>query len=504
MNQIKAGIILNYFVIFLNTIVGLLYTPYMLRMMGQSEYGIYSLVASVISYLTILDLGLGNAIIRYTSQYIAEGKKQEQYELFGMFIVLYIVISVIAVIGGIAILVNVDNLFGETMTPLEIERSRTMLIILVFNLGFTFPMSLFTSIVAAYERFVFPRLVNIIRILLNTLLMILLLHLGFKAVAMVVLHTIFNVSTLLINYVYCKKKLHIKIKFGRFNFSFLKEVAIYSFWIFLNVIMDKIYWSTGQFVLGAIVSTTAIAVFAVAIQLMYMYMQLSTAVSGVFLPKVTSMITLKTSNHVISDLFIKVGRLQNVVMSLILFGFCVFGRSFVKLWAGDDYEGAYCISLLFFVSLYIPLIQNLGITILQARNQMRFRSLLYITIAIISLFLQVLFTQKWGEYGCAIAIAGSLFIGQGLIMNIYYQTVQKIDIRLFWVTIIKMNLLPILLTILFYFILDRGNRIDTWGQLICWGLLYFFVYVLVTYGFSLNGEERGMFQTYIKKYLHVK
>ncbi len=57
MNQLKAGAALNYVVILLNTLVGLLYTPYMLRMMGQSEYGLYSLVASVIAYLTILDLG---------------------------------------------------------------------------------------------------------------------------------------------------------------------------------------------------------------------------------------------------------------------------------------------------------------------------------------------------------------------------------------------------------------------------------------------------------------
>lgn len=74
-SQLKAGAFLNYVVILLNLAVGLLYTPYMLRMMGQSEYGLYSLVASVISYLTVLDLGMGNATIRYTAKFRAEGKK---------------------------------------------------------------------------------------------------------------------------------------------------------------------------------------------------------------------------------------------------------------------------------------------------------------------------------------------------------------------------------------------------------------------------------------------
>ena len=74
----------------LNMVVGLVYTPYMLRMLGQSEYGLYSLAASIIAYLTVLDLGFGNAIVRYTAKFEAEGKKREQQEMFGMFFLLYI------------------------------------------------------------------------------------------------------------------------------------------------------------------------------------------------------------------------------------------------------------------------------------------------------------------------------------------------------------------------------------------------------------------------------
>ena len=74
MNQVKAGAILNYVIIGLNTLLGLLYTPYMLHMLGQNEYGLYSLVASIIAYLTILDFGFGNAIVRYTAKFRAEGK----------------------------------------------------------------------------------------------------------------------------------------------------------------------------------------------------------------------------------------------------------------------------------------------------------------------------------------------------------------------------------------------------------------------------------------------
>ena len=82
-NQLKAGAFLSYVLLGVNTIIGLLYTPYLLRMLGKSEYGLYSLAASVIAYLTVLDLGFGNAIVRYTAKFRAEGKKEEQYEMFG-------------------------------------------------------------------------------------------------------------------------------------------------------------------------------------------------------------------------------------------------------------------------------------------------------------------------------------------------------------------------------------------------------------------------------------
>lgn len=500
MNQLKAGVALNYALILLNSLVALLYTPYMLRMMGQSEFGLYSLVASVIGYLTILDLGFGNAIVRYTAKFRAEGKQKEQYEMFGMFLVLYTIIGLIAFFAGFGLYFNVDNMFGGTMTPVELDHARIMMLILVFNLAFTFPMSIFGSVMSAYERFVFPKVINIARVVLNTAIMILLLELGYRAIGMVVLQTIFNVLTLLINYIYCKRKLKIEIHYGKFQWGFLKEVAVYSFWIFLNAIMDKIYWSTGQFVLGAVAGTVAISVFAVGIQLQSMYLQFSNAISSVFLPRVTGMVALKDDSKEISDMFIRTGRIQNIIMIFILMGFVVFGRSFVILWAGPEYSDAYIITVLFFISLYVPLIQNLGITILQARNQMRFRSLAYIVIALFALLFQYLFAKMWGAVGCAIAVSGALLLGQGLVMNIYYRLKQNLAIGAFWVQILKMDIVPIIVTIAFAFIMNERS-ISSWGSLILWISLYAVVYLPLFIAFSMNKDERSLLLGPIKKIL---
>lgn len=494
-NQLKAGVVLNYVVIFLNTVVGLLYTPYMLRMMGQSEYGLYSLVASVIAYLTVLDLGFGNAIVRYTAKFRAEKKTEEQYEMFGMFFLLYLVIGIIAFGIGLGLYFNVDTLFGNTMTAVELDRARIMMLLLVANLAFTFPMSIWGSVIQAYEDFVFQKSLNIIRIILNTVVMICLLHFGYKAVAMVVVQTIFNVLTLVINFIYCRRKLniHIDFRFRHFHWGFLKEVAIYSFWIFLNAIIDRVYWSTGQFVLGAMVGTAAVAVFAIAIQLEGMYMQFSTAISSVFLPKVTAMVATNRSRKEISDLFIRTGRIQYIVLAYILSGFIIFGRQFIELWAGAGYSDAYMISLLFFIPLTVPLIQNLGITILQARNEMKFRSVLYIIIALVSLAMQIVLTSHFGGIGCAMGVSGALVVGQILIMNVYYRRRQDLDIMTFWKEISKMSVIPIVLIISSMLIIRHFFALDSWGKLILGIAAFSLVYIPLFFRFSMTDDERNLF-----------
>lgn len=501
MNQIKAGAILNYVIIALNTITGLLYTPYMLRCLGQNEYGLYSLIASIIAYLTILDFGFGNAIIRYTAKFRAEGKSKEQWEMFGMFVIIYSIIGLLAFFCGLGLYHNVDTLFDQTMTAEDLANARIMMLLLTINLAFTFPFTIFSSIISAYENFVFQRLLNIARIIFSTAVMICLLSAGYKAIALVVVQTIFNLSTLIINYIYARRKLKIKIIFGQFNFPFFKEVSIYSFWIFLNAIIDRIYWSTGQFVLGAVIGPIAIAIFSVAITLQQMYMTFSTAISSVLLPRITQMVASNSTEKEISDIFISTGRIQAIVMMLILSGFIVFGNRFVALWAGKAYSESYYIALIFFVSLFIPLIQNVGINILQARNQMKFRSLCYVVIAGFSLVMQIILAKMLGPIGCAIGIGGALLFGQGLVMNIYYKRVQHLDIFKFWREILKMAITPLVITVTSLYAL-KYYHIDSWSGLLVGIIAFTVIYLPLFWTFSMNKYERGLLASPIKAALH--
>lgn len=496
-NQLKAGAILSYVSIALTNIIALLYTPYMLRMLGKSEFGLYSLAASIVAYLTVLDLGFGNAIIRYTSKFRAEGKLEEQYKMFGMFFILYTIISILSVVVGSILLLNIDSLFSISMTIEETSKLEVMMILMIFNLAFTFPMSVWGAIITAYEDFIFQRLVNIVRIILNPIVMIVMLEMGYRAIGMVVVTTIFNFLTLSINCWYCLFKLKIKVRFGKFDFGFLREVTIYSLWIFLTAIVDRIYWSSGQFVLGVLKGSAAVAVYAIAIQMEQIYMSFSTAISGVFLPRVTGLIVKKHNEKEISDIFIRIGRIQYAITIYILVGFIIFGLPFIRFWAGQTYEDAYWITLCIFIPLTVPIIQSMGVVILQAKNQMKFRSLLYLFISIFGLIVSIPMTKLYGTIGCAIGITFSLILGQIVCMNIYYYKKIKIDIPRFWSEIFKMTYLPLLFCILFL-LFFKYYSIESILELVIGIIVFSFMYLPLSWFFQLNKSEQILISSPIR------
>lgn len=285
--------------------------------------------------------------------------------------------------------------------------------------------------------------------------------------------------------------------FGFFDKKLMKEIAFYSFWIFLSSIIDRVYWSSGQFILGMFVSTTSVAIYALAIQFQSIYMGLSSALTSVLLPKITTLVVSKSNDKDVSSLFIKVGRLQFLILGLVLFGFILFGKPFIIYWAGSDYESSYFITLLFLIPLTIPLIQNLGFTILQARNQMKFRSLTYLFISIISLICAIPLSKRFGGIGCACSVAGALLIGQFIIMNIYYKIKISLDIKNFWCQIIRMAIAPITLTII-YFLFLKLHPINSILFLSINILCFSILFILIVWCFSLNKEEKKLIQDVIK------
>ena len=497
-NQIKIGALLSYISLGLTSLISLLYTPIMLTNLGQSEYGLYTLSNSIIGYLGVLDFGLSNAVVRYTAKYKAMNDKESEENLYGMFIVIYSIIAFIIIIAGIGIVFNISKMFSKSLTFNEIQRVKVIMCVMIFNLAISFPFGVFNGVISAYEHFVFPKLISIIRAVLNPFIMIPLLFMGYKSIAMTIATTVMNIVFIFINMYYCFKILKIEVKFKRFNFAVLKEISTYSFFIFLNIIIDKIYWSTDQLILGAVSGTVAVAIYSIGSTFVSYYMSFSTAISGVFLPRITQMVTRNASSEEISELFIRTGRIQYIIMSFILSSFILFGKQFIITWAGDKYKQSFYIALIVMAALIIPLIQNIGITILQAKNMHRFRSKIYTVIVLINLITSIPLAKIYGGIGAAACTAVSMILGNGIIINIYYYYKVKIDIVKFWREIIVMTF-PVFVSMIFGLGINKLITIYGYLGIMIKGSIFSFIFLVIMFKLGMNNYERQLFLVPIKR-----
>ena len=411
LNQIKVGAMLSYIALILSTTISLVYTPFMVRTLGNGEYGIFSLVNSTIAYLTILGFGFEAAIIRYTTKYRVEGRQDKEHALHGMFFALYSLIGIVALILGFVLAKNVPLIFGAKLLPEEIGITQKLMYLASINVAITFPFSIFASIVTAYERFIFSKSMQALRSILNPLLMTFVLLFGSRSVGMILVATFINIFFGTMNVIFCFKVLKTKFSFGSFDKPLLKEITVFSSFIFLGMLVDRLYWNTGSVLLGMLEGAAVITFFNLGVLLNNYYQQLSAAISNLFLPRVTAICSREHTMTELSDLMIRVGRIQFVILALALSGFTILGKSFIlNVWMGKGYEVVYYIALVLFVPITVPLIQNIGISILQAKNKHAFRAVSYLIIAIFNIFMSIPLIKLYGPLGCAISIAISYIV----------------------------------------------------------------------------------------------
>jgi O-antigen/teichoic acid export membrane protein len=503
-NQIKVGSLLSYLQMLLGILVTLIYTPIMLRTLGQSEYGLYNTVASTISMLSILNLGFNSGYIRYFAKYKKANDTESIWKLNGLFLIIFAIIGAVALVCGFFLSFNLQFVFSDGLTPSEYSLAKTLTIILSINLAISFPMSVFTHIISANEKFVFLKLISVIKTVLNPLVTLPLLLMGFRSVAMVTVTLIFSVLTDAIFMYYVLHRLKYKFVFRNFEKGIFKSLFTYTSFIAINIIVDQINWNVDKILLGRFRGTEMVAVYSVGYTLYQYYMMFSTSISSVFTPKIHRIVSETSDNQIeqrerLSEIFVKVGRIQFIILGLIASGFLFFGKDFItKYWAGSKYGESYYVALLLFFSASIALIQNLGIEIQRAQDKHKFRAFVYFGMALINVAITIVLCQKYGAIGSAIGTAISLILANGLVMNIYYHFCCNINIILFWKNIIRLSLGLVLPVICGIYINKCFALLNIWQYLAAIAV-YMGVYCISMWFVGMNSYEHELLLKPVKK-----
>jgi O-antigen/teichoic acid export membrane protein len=271
------------------------------------------------------------------------------------------------------------------------------------------------------------------------------------------------------------------------------------------MVYDQIFWKVDQFIISVMIGAAAVAVVGAAMRLVLIFMRFSTSLSEVFLPRVTKMVVNNASPDDLTDLMVKVGRIQLLVLGVILSGYLLFGQNLVGLWVGRadgsmDTYSAFLIGVIIMVPLTLPLIQNTGISILVAKNKHKFRSTVYFIIAVLNIGLTVIMVKRFGIIGASIATAIALTLGNGIIINIYYSRVIGLKIGRFFKDCVGRLAVPILISSgLGYLILGFLAVPNSWLNLIMCCLIYLAVYFAVMWLIGMNSYEKDMVKKVIGK-----
>lgn len=497
-NQLKAGAMLSYISMGLGYAISIIYTPIMLRLLGQSEYGLYNLVASVVAYLGILKFGFGNAYMRYYSRFKVKDDKENIAKLNGMFLLIFSLMGLIAVLAGVFLALNSNRIFGSELTLRELEKAQTLMFILVVNLAISFPNIVFTSHITANEQFVFQKILQVIRTIANPFVVLPILLMGYGSVGMVIGTTLLNLSIEIGGIIFCRKRLEMKFIFRGFDFKLMKEMVVFSSFIFINIVVDQINWNVDKFIIGRFNGTVAVAVYGLAAQLNTYYLSMSSAISSVFVPRVHQLVVGDNSDRKLTELFIKIGRIQFILLSLIATGLVFLGKPFISMWAGENYADSYPIALLLIIPVTIPLIQNIGIEVQRAKNMHQFRSWVYLFIAIGNVAISIPLTMNFGGIGAALGTALSLIIGNGILMNWYNHRKVGLNMLIFWKEIAK--ILPsMLFPIITGIFINKYLNLYNLPVFLASGLIYVFVFTISVWKFGMNKYEKNLISGPIAK-----
>lgn len=492
-SQLKLGVLLSYISRIIQTLVGLLYTPIMIRLLGQSEYGLYNIATSTIAYLGVLNFGFGSAYMRFYSRYKVKEDTEKIAILNGMFLVIFSILGVIIVIAGVVLALNVDLIFGPSLSTQELVIARLLILILVVNLAISFPVIVFNTYLQANEKFIFQNFILIIRQITTPLINLPLLLAGYGSVGMVTGTVIINIIMEVIIVSYCFKKMNIKFAIKNFDHDLMKEMTIYSSYIFMNMIVDQINNNMDKTILGRYQGTVSVAIYSVAASLKEYYTQISTTISAVFIPRIHRMVAGNTNSSDLTFFFTRIGRIQFILVSLVMSGFIFFGRPFIGIWAGENYYVSYIVALLLMLPLTIDLIQNTSIEIQRAKNMHKVRSWLYVILATGNLIISIPLAKKYGAIGGALGTSISFFLGNGIFMNFYNHLKVGLNMKYFWKEIFKFFpafIGPIIYGVIVNQVIDLYNI----RNLILYGFIYVLLFIISIWLLGMNDYERELFR----------
>lgn len=421
MKNRKIGIVMSYLNTGLNMVCGLFLSSYLLRMLGDTEYGIYQTVASFANYLILLEFGTGTVMTRNIAMCRGRNASKEEIQrnVTTIWMIACILGAIIAVVA-VVFYINIGNIYAATLTANQIVYAKGIfLYVLVHLLGSFFTQTL-NGIILAHEHYLYASVLAIVRTVMRTGVLVVLLLFWRSSMIIAKVDAAITLLLMGISVVYLYMNFRIIPKFGRMDATIVKVVAPLAFALFLQTIVNQANNNVDKFLIGIMLSPESVSLYAVGMYVFSIFSSLTTIPISMYAPEVAKNVQKNVPMKILQETLVSPCRLTAIIGGLIYFGFIAMGRPFVELVYGASYTDAWIIAITVMTPMYINMINGVLVNVLDAMNKRMIRSVALIVTTVANILLTILWLKWWGVIGAALATALCTLIGQVLFMNIYY------------------------------------------------------------------------------------
>ncbi len=497
LSQIKMGAVISYIALALNTATGLIYTPWMVDKIGQENYGLYSLATSLIA-IFMLDFGLGSAVSRFISKYRAEGNQQAANDIIGLIYKLYISIDAVIFVVLVGVFFFLGSIY-KSLTADEIETFKTLYIMVAaFNI-ISFPFSPLNGILNAYEKFIQLKLCDLFNRIFTLCFVVAALFFTKSVVVVVLANIVSNLLTILIKWIIVKSQVPIRVNFKAQGRTMYKNLFGFTIWTTINSIMQRFTHSFAPSILGMNASSVEIAIYTPAVTLEGYYYTLSTAVNGLFLPRVSKYIADKEENKIL-ELLIKVGRYQVILLGLVFIGFFCVGKEFMVLWMGPEFEKTYICALIILFPTLIGGTQQIANTTVIAKNLVKYQAYCMMVTGVVGLVVSFIVSMYIGSIGVCIGTAVTTLLNT-LYMNVIYYKKADINMPEFYKKCYLRALPSFLVTAILGILINKAILINGWIGLLVKAVAISVMFVVLIWStYFTKNEQKSIVDKIRKKF----
>ena len=507
--NIKLGVILSYVAMIVSIFGALFITNRVLNLIGDYNYGLYSFVNSITSWLTILSAALASSFLKFTTVEAKENNGNPS-RTNTLYLKLLLILGVGILIIGLS---TIGLLYGLKINMGKYNWNDSQLMyglfaLSIINVSLTMPTSIYSLYIHYKNKFVFGKILTIVTTIANFAGHFLIAYFT-KSIILIAVFTIFiTLATFSANFLFAKKE--VGISFARAslkeNKHLIGSIMAFSSILLFNTIVDQVNTNVDKTLLGIFSIPQNVAIYQMGQQFGTYMMTMSVAVSGVFAPTLHRLVVDK-NNEEIGRLFLRISRIQTIILAAVAFGFLSCGYDFVLWWLGSSRINAYYVGFVLLIVNLCPLTMNASIEIQRAMNKHKFRAFVYFGAAIlnvlISIFFLLLLPSEHAIFACLIGTIITKVSSHWLAMNIYNKKSINLPVGKYMLTLLWHILIGL---ISFAVVMLLKNTI--FGQIdgplvrfVFEGLVFVFIYLIgiIIIDFSLVKEAISKLRRKSKK-----